>query len=215
MEQHITGSGFTPSGEVVLAMFVQSGNIHEDLGGFTTTADAAGAIDVYPRTPDFRAERGTGQIFAIDSTLDKQGLPLEQSTVVLPVDVSQWRLTVQRWGGSPARGKPGRRAKVDAIGWIGTASTTLYAHYLRGARLAKTARVGALTGNCADFAGRMKEFPFKRVKAGTYKVVFDATRTFPNGDSWLEYRRVKVAAAVLADPIERLRSGDRLLEYRR
>jgi hypothetical protein len=221
MPQHITGSGFTPGGPVVLGMIVEIGPIYENLGGITIAADAAGAIDVQTEMPEFLVERGIGQIIATDPTLEAQGVPDEQSSFVLPVDVSKWGISVQRWRGSPARGKPGRRAKVDARGWIGTASTTLYAHYLRGKKLVKTVRVGALTGNCADFAGRMKEFPFKRVKVGNYRVVFDTTRAYPNEDASIFYRRVKVArggavraSAALADPVERLRTGDRVLTYR-
>jgi hypothetical protein len=221
MPQHITGSGFTPSGGVDLVLFVQTGNISEELGGVTTAADAAGAIDVHAEMAPFLSERGTGLIYAIDRTLADQGVPLEQAAFVLSVDVSQWEINVQRWRGSTARGKQGRRTKVDARGWIGTASTTLYAHYLRGRKLVKTVRVGALSGNCADFAGRMKEFAFKRVKAGNYRVVFDTTRAYPNEDASIFYRRVKVArgnavraSAALADPVERLRTGDRVLMYR-
>ena len=224
MPQHITGSGFTPSGPVELNMFVQTGPLIETLGSFTTAADAAGAIDVQPEMPPFLLERGTGLIMAIDTTLANQGLPLEQSSFTLSVEVSQWQLAIQRWGGSTARGKPGRRTKVDTIGWIGTASTTLYAHYLRGSKLVKTTRVGPLTGNCADFAGRMKEFPFRRVKAGNYRVVFDTTRAYPNDDANIAFRRVKVArgttisaTAALADPVDRLRrpTSGPMLAYRR
>jgi hypothetical protein len=224
MAQHITGSGFTPGGPVMLGMIVEIGPLYENLGGFTIAADAAGAIDVQIEMPEFLAERGTGQIIAIDSTLDAQGVPDEQSSFVLPIDVSHWDINIQRWGGSTARGKPGRRTKVDTIGWIGTASTTLYAHYLRGSKLVKTMRVGALTGNCADFAGRMKEFPFRRVKAGNYRVVFDTTRAYPNDDANIAFRRVKVArgttisaTAALADPVERLRrpASGPMFAYRR
>jgi hypothetical protein len=214
MRQHVTGSGFTPNGPVELSMHVQTENVLESLGGLTTTADAAGAIDVTPEMPRFQHQRGMGLIFAVDATLVNQGLPLEQASFTLSVNVSQWQVAVQRWGGSPARGKPGRRTKIDTIGWIGTASTTLFAHYLRGSKLVKTARVGELTGTCADFAGRLKEFPFKRVKVGTYRVVFDTTRGYPSDDASIVYRRVKVARAALADPVERLRTGVRALQYR-
>jgi hypothetical protein len=223
MPQHITGSGFTPGGPVALDLFVELGPIYEHLGGMTIAADAAGAIDIHAEMPEFLVERGIGQIIAIDPTLQAQGVPDEQSSFVLPVDVSHWQIAVQRWAGSTARGKPGRRTRVETIGWIGTASTTLYAHYLRGSRLVKTARLGALTGNCADFSGRMKEFPFKRAKAGNYRVVFDTTRAYPNDDASIVYRRVKVArgttmsaTAALADPVERLRApAGPMLAYRR
>lgn len=219
MAQHITGSGFTASGPVRLEMYVSAGNILEILGELTTVADAAGAIDVQARTPEFEQERGSAIIVAIDGTLESQGATPDQFSFALSVEASQWEVGVARWG-SPARGKPGRRSKVTAIGWVGTASTTLYAHYVRGGKLAKTVRVGDLAGACADFSGRMKEFPF-RAKAANYRVIFDTTRAYPNEDANITYRRVKVARAdavramaAIADPLERLRTGDRGLVYR-
>ena len=221
MVQHVAGSGFTPSGPVQLDMFAGSEEVLQHLGRLPTSADAAGAIDLLVRTPDFAHERAIGVLVASDGTLASQGAPPDVFAGSTAFEVSQWDVDVARWAqqGS-ARGRPGRRTKVTATGWVGTASTTLFAHYVRRGKLVKTARVGRLTGACADFSGRMTEFPFRRAKAGTYRVVFDTTRAYPNEDASIFYRRVKVggrramASAVLADPIGRLRTTARALEYR-
>ena len=221
MVQHVTGSGFTPTGPVQLDMYIGSEQALEHLGRLLTTADAAGAIDVHVRTPDFEHDRGLGVVVAIDGTLASQGAPPDVFAYSLGFDVSQWYIDVARWAPrGPARGKPGRRTRVTAAGWVGSASTTLFAHYVRRGKLVKTARVGRLEGTCGDFSGRMTEFPFRRAKAGTYRVVFDTTRGYPNDDWSISYRRVivggrrAIASAVLADPIARLRTTARVLEYR-
>ena len=219
MAQHVTGSGFTPGGPVELDLYLGEEAAPEHVGSLSTTADAGGAIDLEPRLPQFDQARASALLVATDATLQSQGAAPEAYSGSFAFDASQWDIDVARWA-SPARGKPGRRTKIVAMGWVGTASTTLYAHYLRGGKLKKTVRVGALTGTCADFDGRMKEFPFK-AKAGTYRVVFDTTRAYPNQDASIFYRRVKVAraasiraSATLADPIARLRTTAGVAEYR-
>lgn len=219
MTQAITGGGFTPGGPVELAILLGNASVLEYQGSIATTADAAGAIGVQAQTPHFDADRGLGAVVAMDVTLRSQGAPPDQFSYALGFDISQWELNVAAW--SSARGRPGRRTKVRARGWVGSASTTLYAHYLRKGKLLKTVRVGRLSGTCGDFRGRMKQFPFRPVKAGSYRVEFDTTRAHPNEDATIFYRRVKVArghalsaSAALADPIARLRNGAEVLEYR-
>ena len=41
----------------------------------------------------------------------------------------------------------------------------------------------------------MREFPFKPVERGAYRVVFDTTRAYPNDDSWIRFGRVVVGRA--------------------
>ena len=222
MPQLLTGSGFTPDGEVRLTFTIlEPGGFS---GSFTTDADATGALDQGMRTPrlELAGTRAGAAILAEDMTLQSQGAPPEQFAVAIGLTVSDFDLTVSRWSDSTSRAKPGRRTRVEAVGWVGSSTTTLFAHYLRGRRLAKTVRIGALTGDCGDLTARMREFPFKPVKRGAYRVVFDTTRKYPNEDSWVEYTRVLVSrrnavpARVAWDPRMRLRPAAAfgLPEYR-
>lgn len=202
MTQAITGSGFTPSGPVRLTLVVLGTG--EEFT-FETTADATGALAVQMRTPNFDAGRSNAALVTEDVTLQSQGAAPAQFAHVLGLTVSQWGIDVARWGPSgPARAKPGRRTAVFAYGWVGTATSTLYAHYLKGSRLAKTVTVGRLTGACGDLSTRMREFPFK-ARAGSYKVQFDTTRAYPNGDESIRYpkvivgRRQRSSAALFTD----------------
>lgn len=191
MRQHLTAGGLTPNGIVDLTLSIAQDPSTHLAGAFV--ADGTGGLAFWVDTPPFPFLTGDETIVAEDRTLKGQGAPAAAYSASIGLKLSQWDIDVKRWRATPAKAKPGRRTRVTAVGWVGTASTRLYAHYLRRGRLVKTATVGTLTGACGDFSGRMREFPFKRVKPGTYKVVFDTTASYPNDDSSIVYKRVKVA----------------------
>jgi hypothetical protein len=183
-----TGGGYSPGGEVRFFAGWEG-----RMGAYSATADAAGAVDYTIRAPDLDSRRTTLSITANDATMVDQGAPPDQAVASAQATLSEWDVSVQSWEGvHTARAKPGRRTRVRATGWIGVAGTRLYAHYLRGRRLVKTVPIGRVAGICGDLSAPMREFPFKRPRAGTYSVRFDTTRAYPNDDGWISYRRVVV-----------------------
>ena len=184
----LAGSGYTPGGHVALFFASSSGGFGQSQatagadGSFSTTvlAPTLGEFNAWP--PGF-----TLSITANDTA--RQGAPDEPAVAATSVTVSDWWVDVPPWGGLPAYARPRRMTTISAYGW-----TTLYVHYVRGRRLIRTLRLGELTGACGSLSLRMRQFPFRPVRAGTYRVQFDTTRAYRRKDSWTAYPRVTVRA---------------------
>jgi hypothetical protein len=186
----MSGAGYTPGG-AVQATVTLGGATHR----FTGTAGPAGEIDGGIPLPDFDADALDATLTAVDAAAVPPGqAPGPEQTAIARFRASAWGMIVPRWGNGRTLGiaRPGRMTRVEALGFVGTASTTLYAHYLRRGRLVKTTRIGALTGPCGDLTARFRQFPFKVKRGQTYRVLFDTTRAWPNGDSGILYPRVKI-----------------------
>jgi hypothetical protein len=188
----LAGSGYTPGGQVALFFASSSGGFGQSQasagadGSFQTTvlAPSLGAFNAWP--PGF-----TLNITANDTA--RPGAADGPAVAATSVTVADWWVDVPPWGGSPAYARPRRMTTVSAYGWT-TLGTTLYVHYVRDRRLIRTLRLGELTGACGSLSLRMRQFPFRPVKAGTYRVQFDTTRAYRRKDSWTAYPRVTVRA---------------------
>jgi hypothetical protein len=186
----LSGAGYTPGGP--LQVSIGLGSITH---GYTGTAGPAGEIGGGIAMPSYAGDPIDASLTAVDTAAVPPGLPPgpEQSAVAT-FRASPWFMIVPGWGNGRTTGtaRAGRMTRVQAVGFVGTASTTLYAHYVRRGRHVKTTRIGALTGPCADLDTRFRQFPFKVRRGETYKVLFDTTRAWPNDDAGIVYRRVKV-----------------------
>jgi hypothetical protein len=66
---------------------------------------------------------------------------------------------------------------------------------VRRGRLLRTVTVGRLTGACGSLTLRAREFPFRPVPAGTYRVQFDTSRAYRVAkQDFVVYRRLTVRA---------------------
>ena len=188
----VSGSGFTPSGGASLLFNLDVGHSPLDLGLATTTADASGAISVDLRAPD--ADRRLQQQVALgasDDQLVAGGADPDTAVGTVTFWISRFGVVAQPWmtGGAEHRGEPRRRIVFHAVGWEAAGGDTLYARYLRGARvtrdrvtggvLARTVRLGALSGPCGDLTVTMREFPFRPVAAGDWTIDFSTSPTWP------------------------------------
>ena len=81
-----------------------------------------------------------------------------------------------------------------AYGFEGLGSV-VYAHYVLGGKLKKTVRIGALSGDCGNLRKRMKQFPFRPVPAGDWRVDFDTSRAYSGRADAIRYAHVKVPAS--------------------
>jgi len=192
---NIAGTGFTPSGPLeVSGAWIEPDGSTYGAGTFTLNADGAGAFVDSEQTPSPRPfERTPFTITVNDQTRITQGAPPSERSASVTVTVASYGAYFKPWDTKgPARGKPGRIARLDVDGYLETNSRVLYVHYRRGRHLVKTLRVGRLTGPCGALTKRFRQFDFRPVPAGTYGVEFDTTRAWPNDElSWL-YRRVVV-----------------------
>jgi hypothetical protein len=159
----ITGSGFTPGGEVGITITLES-SMHSYSGAAAPTGQIDGMIPL----PDVEGTQTEATMVAVDDAQVPPGRPPgPEQTAATTFLASQWYMAIPGWGDGQVTGvgRPGRRTAIEAAGFVGAAGTTLYAHYLRRGRLAKTARVGALTGPCGDFEGRFRQFPSRPSRA--------------------------------------------------
>ena len=186
-----TGGGYTPGGGVTL-YFGANGWIWT----YKFTADSAGALFAKiaaPKLSDFDASwpRFTAAVTTNDQATF--GSAFEEAVATTEVTVSIWDVIVKPWATmGPARGRPKHRVTLRTYGWTSLGST-LYAHYLRAGRVQRTVKIGSLEPPCGDLTTTMREFPFRPVPAGRYRIVFDTTKTYSVKDVSRWYKTVVVA----------------------
>src|SRR4051794_11225149 len=182
--QQLTGSGWTSGGQVHLTgRELPSGT---DALDTTVTADVDGAIEISSAVPADAAVRRTLEVTA-------QDVAHPELTATTRFKLTWWGPFIRPWNtDGPAIGHPGRLILIDVSGYIGE-PRVLYAHYVLRGEQAAVVRVGRLRGPCASLKRRVRQFPFKPVRRGTYSVYFDTTPQF--SDSTFDspgYNRVVV-----------------------
>ena len=191
-----TGRGFTPNGAVAIALSRPGG----DPGTLAATADATGGFVVRVKVPslDWFGLRDWESMAlpatATDTALAAANPALGPAgfTATATATYTDWGVRVPAW--AAGTGHPRSMMTVTALGWR-SEGTTMYAHYTRGGKLVKTVRVGALTRPCGNITRHMREFPFRPVAPGIWRVQFDASLEYRvAGEYYTVYRPVKVAA---------------------
>ena len=119
-------------------------------------------------------------------------LPPDQTTATVTPTFTDWGVRVTDW--ADGTGRPRHKTTIMAMGWANEGKT-LWAHYTRNGQLVKTVRVGALTGMAGNVARHMREFPFRPVPRGTYRIQFDTSQRYRAPGEWYTvYTGVRVAA---------------------
>jgi hypothetical protein len=193
----LAGDGFTPDGDLLVAGTVTypDGAMAEALA-VPAVADAQGHVEGAFGLPQIDYRRLTFTATVSDLSRIAQGAPVAEQSASTTFTVAPFGAYFRPWNtDGPARARPGRRARLDVDGYIATASRTLYVHYVRRGRLVKTQRVGRLDPECGSLTTRFEQFAFRPIERGTYRVIFDTTRRWPNEDAWSGYRQVVVSRA--------------------
>jgi hypothetical protein len=193
-QQHLTGSGYEPNKEVTLS-YNQSGPHGNGTRTGTTTADGAGNINAFFKTPDLASSDDTQETV----NLGAFSTDLAQGPTAPPLGTTQFRTSildalVPAW--ESRKGSPRRMTTFYGWGFEAVGGKTLYAHYVLRGKLRKTVAIGRLSGPCGDVKKRGRQFPFRPVRAGDYKVKLDATKRYPNKSPGYTYKHVKVRRAV-------------------
>jgi hypothetical protein len=184
-----TGSGFTPNGGVSESLQLFDPESGQELSFRTAppvTADGQGAFTRLIRAPALAREVDRTEIAA--STFVDQTDPQNTFAAVMWT-LSAWELNIAAWANGKA--KPRKQMVIDTYGWT-SAGSTLYGHYYRGGKRIKDVKFGALTGDCGDLRRRVKQFPFRTVRPGSWKVYFSATRKFDKADGGYIWFKVRV-----------------------
>jgi hypothetical protein len=192
-----TARGFTPGAEVLETLALLPTRGGSALATLTAThaADATGAFTARMRAP--RLARDTDRRELAGSAWTEQTAAPDPAAPpplgpTATWTLSAWDLVIPQWAGGHA--DPGRSMTIDTFGWT-VAGRTLYAHYYRGTTRIRTVRIGALTGPCGDLRRTVRQFPFRGVKAGEWRIFFSATPVLDKrNDDWLR-RTVTVPRA--------------------
>lgn len=193
----LTGAGWTPGGEVRLrGRYVFAGESSEAFDE-TVRVDGTGRFTFTASVPGGEAITVRTEVAAEDLARTAAGMPPEQRTAATRYEATFFGVFYRPWNtDGPATGRPGRVARLEAMGWLGPqrSTDTLYAHYFRrGGDRWRTVRVGRLRGACGSLKVRFREFPWRNVRSGTYTIRFD-TLPIASDLTWdsIGYLRVRV-----------------------
>jgi len=181
-----TGTGFTPNAqilEVVGQLPPEGGSVLRTLST-THTADAAGSFSSAIRAPHLA--RGRDRTEPEFSVFNDQAVadPNAGPSATVRWTLSNWALKIPEW--SSRVGDPRRSMAIDTYGWTGQGKS-LYAHYYRGTTRVNSVRIGPLTGECGDLRKVVRQFPFRRVRAGEWRIFFSATAVLDKvNDGWIQ-----------------------------
>jgi hypothetical protein len=185
-----TASGFTPGAPVSLTVSLldPASTPLASLSGPVVSANADGTFTRTLRTPNLARD---GDRREIARSAYAEQVPGGKSASA-QWTLSGWYVDVPQWNTSAiAVAKPGRKITVDAYGWTNL-GPSLFIHYFRGSTHVKTFKLGALTGDCKDLRTRVRQFPFKNVKPGSWTVYFSTTAVFDKRHDAFGRYRVRV-----------------------
>ena len=181
-----TGAGYTLGGQVDL-LFASDLEVH---GGFTSHADAAGALSGAVAVDD--AEQlladDEGREAIIVTANDQTRIAANQQPPESQFGFSQFTFT--RWEGfSPGRYVPGKRASVEIYGWAFATGKVAWFLFQKGSRTVASVKVGRLDDECGDRTARIR-VP-RGLKPGAYRVVLTTDRKLRDRYTW---RKARVTA---------------------
>lgn len=192
-----TGAGYTPGGQVDLIFAKPAA----PLAGYTTYADAAGALNgsTFADAPERLLSKDEGRATVFVTANDVTRIQIGQQPPESQFGVSLFTFT--RWAGfGPRRFVAGKHASVGIFGWAFAAGEVAWLLFQKGSRTVASVKVGRLDDECGDRAARIR-VP-RDLKPGAYRVVLTIDRKLRDRYTWskarVTARRPAVAAAARA-----------------
>jgi hypothetical protein len=192
----LTGAGYTPAGPIrFLAAFaaVAGGDAGASAVpiGTPVAADAAGGLSARIAAPDLSSDDDIREALTITANdqarqAAQPPLPPAEAVATVQVRLSAWAVGVRAWAGG--RGDPRASSDFVGIGW--EPFRRIWAHYVFAGTRVRSVRIGAVSGACGDLAKRIRQFPFRPVRAGSWTVYFSPDQEFDRGGAWIRYRVV-------------------------
>ena len=194
----LSGAGYTPAGDVGL-IFQLSGAHGSNMVAPKTPlkADAAGGIATRLPAPALASDndlRETATLTANDQArLGPTGPigPPEESFATTQFLLSGVDVLVGPW--LTGHASPRALTTFKVIGW--EPFRRVYAHYFLNGKRIKTVSIGAVSGPCGDMTKKIRQFPFRPVPAGRYRIRFTGTSFYDPQGFWIGYRDVVVTKA--------------------
>jgi hypothetical protein len=154
----VTGSGFTPSVRHPVTLDGRP------FGGLT--ADALGRVDGYFAAPRPLTARTSRRVVRLGMTDGAD--PATTAAVAFRVVHTDVSIT-------PKQVTPGL-VNYSALGF--TSGRDLYIHYVRRGRYQRTVKLGRLSGACHTLRTRAAMFPFRPVRSGVWRLIFNTRRRY-------------------------------------
>lgn len=194
----VSGAGYTPAGDVGV-MFQLAGTRGNNIVAAQDPlkADAAGGIGARIPAPPLASDndlRETVTLTANDQArLGPTGPigPPEESFAATQFVLTAADVLVGPWLNGHA--SPRALTTFRVFGW--EPYRRVYAHYFLNGKRIKTVQIGAVSGPCGDLTKKVRQFPFRPVPAGRYRVRFTGTSFYDPQGFWIGYRDVVVTKA--------------------
>jgi hypothetical protein len=187
----LSGGGYTPGGPIRFLGSFAGGvaNAASVPLGSPVTADPAGALSVRLPAPALTSERDVTETLTISANdQTKQAvqppLPPAEQAASVQVTLSLWAVGVRAW--ASGRGDPKASSDFIGVGW--EPFRRIYAHYFLNDTRVRSVRIGAVSGPCGNLAKRIRQFPFRPVRAGRWSVYFSPSQFFDRRGAWIRYR---------------------------
>jgi hypothetical protein len=194
----LSGAGYTPGGDVGL-LFQLAGTHGNNMVApkDPLKADTAGGIATRLPAPDLASDNDLRENVTLTANdVARMGPngpigPPEESFAATQFLLTGVDVLVAPW----LRGNANPRALTTfkVVGW--EPYRRVYAHYFLNGRRIKTVAVGAVSGPCGDMTKKVRQFPFRPVPAGRYRIRFTGTSFYDPQGFWIGYRDVVVAKA--------------------
>jgi hypothetical protein len=192
------GAGYTPAGDVAVS-FALSGTHGNNLVTVKDPlkADAAGGIHGTLPAPPLASDsdmRETVTMTANDEARIGPTGPIgppEESFAATQFTLSAVDVLVVPW--LIGHVNPRARTTFRVSGW--EPYRKVYAHYFLNGRRLKTVEIGSVSGPCGDLTKKVRQFPFRPVPAGRYRIRFTGTAFYDPQGFWVGYRELVVPKA--------------------
>jgi hypothetical protein len=172
----VSGANYTPGAGAAMILSLEGDRI---LPMGSLTAGATGALSGDLRAPQLGVRNVLEEKATLTATDQASGFTRPPG--VAQFTLSAWGVTVDdpRWWNRRIA-DPRRRSTFRFIGFA--PATRGWVHYRHGGRTVKTIPMGALQGPCGGLSKRMRQFPFRPVPAGQWKLMFSGAPAFdPSG----------------------------------
>ena len=134
----------------------------------------------------------------MDQTLLDQGASPESAAGLTVFWFSDTGAAVDAWDDRVIR--PKARTRFRVYGMNDDVGKQVYAHYLRSGKAVKSVALGQLKGPCGELDVRKRQFAFKPVPAGLYRVVFSSSARYSSSTANVAYaKRLRVSARYAVD----------------
>ena len=192
------GAGYTPAGDV--AVLYQLSGAHGSnivAAAESVKADAAGGISARLRAPQLASDNDLRENVTLTANdLARMGPsgpigPPEETLAATQFVLSAVDVLVGPW--LTGHANPRALTTFRVIGF--EPYRKVYAHYFLNGKRIKTVAIGSVSGPCGDLTKKVRQFPFRPVPAGRYRIRFTGTSFYDPQGFWIGYREVVVTKA--------------------